>query len=1091
MGDTTDPSGYQGPLRWVEYAINGRKERGHWDTADSLAARLRTAAEQNFKWTDAHVQIAHYPRALPFAVPITYEREGKEADPERLTKLDQLPQLANFILDIDDENVEEARRQAQVVTAWLAELEVPEGNYFISFSTGKGFHISIPWQLLGVPAGGIPGLNWDVYKLLAVDLQQRLGLPSLDMGLYRKNGFIRMENTIHPKTGLYKVRITPGELALPIEELRRLGEKPRLDVLPPPEFDEPNPMLQMLYQKAQIKGDRARREREVGGSTARPLSPEVLAELRGGLTPCLTNIPLQVTPDVDNNRNNTAFRAVMMLKHQGRSYEECEAYLHEWLGSKFNEIGAKATLDSAYNGQFSGGCQWMRESGFASLDECAACPIGQRHTKGKPAREEEPVFAQPPEGAIELPTMDEMRRQLQPALASLEGEGAYVMRVPAGGGKTYQTMRHAIGIAERGGRVLFFVRDTRKLNGLAAEMHGELRGLGFEGKVETLYGRNTAPNAEGNEHIPRNCDNWRKAGRYAKRGYSVASAVCGSCVHRDTCGYYEQFSRAYEPGIYIAPHAMLPTLFGGEHEAFKQRQAVITGGTGLEDVGDGLGDTAPALALGGALELVVIDEDTLGDWVEPFEIMDYHLENELRESTRVIRARDKFSGKRVIVRSVELDHRWLQIVKWLRVCIGTEGPVIYTLDELARHAGKNLATMLRAINPNLLLDPDYEANKGHKPFTKRLYRALMADLERLEDGNPTVMPDWNSIKIFGVTEITLPADVPLLVLDAYARRERYEAFFRAARINRPLHFLDFQVREQPRVTYVLDAALTSKVVGLALDGEGWAVRIIENIIAALKNLTKDGKRTLIVARRNLIQSDLLKRLIADSPHLIAEDEETGSLHFWRGRGINSASGERIAVIQDPNPPPAAVLQEASALYADEPRLDQSRVKGAYPVVWADHAKKAEGWVADRWEYADERLNVVQRAMREDELVQMSLRGRSITTGAEIILFTDYVDARLPAERVFLLPALASGEHDDSGAREALYGFIWDHKPEALSVSYLQRLGIVSGESEENYPSLTKKIMLQMGGFYNRLRRAPIDPQLAAEEIEAFKVAENG
>ena len=58
MGDTTDPSGYQGPLRWVEYAINGRKERGHWDTADSLAARLRTAAEQNFKWTDAHIQIA-------------------------------------------------------------------------------------------------------------------------------------------------------------------------------------------------------------------------------------------------------------------------------------------------------------------------------------------------------------------------------------------------------------------------------------------------------------------------------------------------------------------------------------------------------------------------------------------------------------------------------------------------------------------------------------------------------------------------------------------------------------------------------------------------------------------------------------------------------------------------------------------------------------------------------------------------------------------------------------------------------------------------------------------------------------------------
>lgn len=1091
MGDMADPSGYQGSLRWVEYAINGRGERGHWDTSDSLADRLRTAAKQDFKWTDAHIQIAHYPRALPFAVPITYEREGKQPDPERLTKLDQLPQLANLILDIDDADVEEARRQAQAVVSWLAELEVPDNDYFIWFSTGKGFHISIPWQLLGVPAGGIPGLNWDVYKLLATDLQERLGLPSLDTGLYRKNGFIRMENTIHPKTGLYKVRITPDELTLPIEKLRELGKRPRLDVLPPPEFDEPNPMLQMLYQKAQIKGDRARREREVGGSTAKPLSPEVLAELRSGLTPCLVNIPLQVTPDSDNNRNNTAFRAVMMLKHQGRSYEECEAYLHEWLGSKFNEIGAKATLDSAYHGQFSGGCQWMRESGFANLDECAACPIGQRHAKGKPTREEEPVFAQPPDGAIELPTIDEARQQLPVALGRISGETAWVVRTPAGLGKSRATMMHAIDIARRGGRVILFVRDTRKLNGLAAEMRGELRSFGFEGKVETLYGRNTAPEAEGNEHIPRNCDNWRKAGRYAKRGYSVASAVCASCMHRDTCGYYGQFNRAYEPGIYIAPHAMLPTLFSGEHEAFKQRQVVITGGTGVKDVGDGLGDTVPAMALGGELELVVIDEDTLGDWVEPFEIMDYHLDNELKESTRVIREWDKYSRKRVVARTVQLDHRWLQIVKWLKACVGSEGPVIHTLDELARHQGKNLSTMLRAINPNLLLDPDYEENKGHKPFTKRLYRALMADLERLEDGNPTVMPDWNSIKIFGVTEITLPADVPLLVLDAYARRERYEAFFRAARINRPLQFLDFQVREQPKVTYVLDSALTSKVVSLALDGHGWAVKVIENIVAALKNLTKDGKRTLIVARRNLIQSDLLKRLIADSPHLIAEDEETGSLHFWRGRGINSATGERIAVIQDPNPPPAAVLQEASALYADEPRLDQSRVKGAYPVVWADHAEKPEGWAADRWEYADERLNVVQRAMREDELVQMSLRGRSITTGAEIILFTDYVDSRLPAERVFLLPQLAAGEHDDDGAREALYGFIWDRDPEALSVEYLQKLGVVTGNSGVNHPLITKKVMLQMGGFYNRLRRNPIDPQLAQQEIEAFKEAENG
>lgn len=1049
---TPDGSGYTGPLTWVEYARDGRHDRGHWEQFDVLTQMQMAALEP---WRDSHVQIAHYGRELPFAVPKTYEREGHEQDPERLNKLDAIPHLANLIIDIDASELDVAREEAIKLVEWLG-----DADHYIYFSTRKGFHISIPWQILGVPKTGIAGLNWDTYSLMAQAIAEKVGLQHLDHGLYKKNGFIRAANTMHPNTGLYKVYITQDELKN--GDLHELARAPRWDY---PELDlTPSITLQSLYQRCQIKADRRRSEKGTSGSTAMPLDPEVLERLRNGVTPCLQAIPVMSTP---GNRNNTAFRAVMMMKYQGYTYDEADTYLMDWLGNAYNEIGAKSTLDSAWNGPFAGGCQWMRDTGYATESDCSACPVGQKRAKGKPEQEE---IAD----VLALPMIDNeiqnLRDEMTQAFDNLEPNGVYVVEATAGLGKSYAMMKKAIQDAETGGRVLIAVRDTKKHGGLAEEMLTGLRDMGFKGKVATLHGRNLNPEDPANARVGQNCDNWKVASRISKMGHGVSTAVCKTCEFRPTCGYYKQFSKAFEPGIYITSHAQLHHLTNGEHEAFQSR------GLSPNQVGDDMG--LKTTGTGSPLQMIVVDEDILPTWLEEFYIGPWNLKMELQQTDRRVRIPGKkgMTGNPVY-REFELDKNWLRIIRWLDTITSSKGPVIHMLHRLAELEGLELQRILRTILPDRIGDPDPGLNEGHKPFTVKLYNALMADLRRMDDGNPLVHANGDGIIVHEITQVQLPEHVPLVILDAYARPERYKAFLKAAGIYRPVRFRKYIAKTPPNVTYVLGAALTTGIVRSAINGQSWAIKKIENVVDALKQLTSDGERTLLVAKRELLTSELLKNLLADSPHLIIEDEEVGTLHFWRGRGINGAAGERIAVIQDPNPPPEAVLIEASALHADEPKLDTTSVRSRYDVVWTHDAENPVGWSAPRWDYADERLNVIHRTLREDEVVQMALRGRSVTTGAEILLFTDYVDSRMPARRVYHLDKMEV-ELDEEDVRTLVYDYL-------MGVELLDADNAVKALAGK-LPSKHQRALRRKLGAEAYSKLQPCDTEIIERELEEWK-----
>src|SRR5690606_2153792 len=102
-------------------------------------------------------------------------------------------------------------------------------------------------------------------------------------------------------------------------------------------------------------------------------------------------------------------------------------------GPAYHTEGGPGTIRSAYHGPFAGGCRWMREHGFAVMEECRACPVGQRRYE----RDARVVDGEPKVsvGEAELPTLAEQRAQLERDFDSLSPHHITVARTPAGLGK--------------------------------------------------------------------------------------------------------------------------------------------------------------------------------------------------------------------------------------------------------------------------------------------------------------------------------------------------------------------------------------------------------------------------------------------------------------------------------------------------------------------------------------------------------------------------------------------------------------------------------------------------------------------------------
>jgi len=172
--------------------------------------------------------------------------------PEDVKKADTVARFAGPVVadwipwDFDNEkDPGAALRDARAFVESLgAEFELSPDDLRYFFSGKKGFHVVAPAALFGgfEPSPQLPG----VLKGLALELAGKL---KVDPAIYDKQRFIRIANTKHDKSGLYRIPLEPGEfLHATLEEIQEWAKSPR-EIESQDQELSPVPGLVELYQK--------------------------------------------------------------------------------------------------------------------------------------------------------------------------------------------------------------------------------------------------------------------------------------------------------------------------------------------------------------------------------------------------------------------------------------------------------------------------------------------------------------------------------------------------------------------------------------------------------------------------------------------------------------------------------------------------------------------------------------------------------------------------------------------------------------------------------------------------------------------------
>lgn len=143
----------------------------------------------------------------------------------------QGPCYANFLpLDIDSPDINQALHTAKKVTGHLLDgWGMPEDALGVYYSGMKGFHVMLPVTAFGEvkPSTDLPKVFREVRR--SVVAQAKVKYPhTIDFSISDRLRLLRLPNTRHSKSGLYKVPLQIEELlSYESQEIAKMAGKPR------------------------------------------------------------------------------------------------------------------------------------------------------------------------------------------------------------------------------------------------------------------------------------------------------------------------------------------------------------------------------------------------------------------------------------------------------------------------------------------------------------------------------------------------------------------------------------------------------------------------------------------------------------------------------------------------------------------------------------------------------------------------------------------------------------------------------------------------------------------------------------------------
>lgn len=260
-------------------------------------------------------------------------------------------------IDLDHPEITPALEAARRLSDFFVDRWAVDPNALqVYFSGLKGFHLMLDTRLFGrmAPSKNLPTIFDSMRRHLAQELPEPLR-ETVDLSIKDRVRLLRLPNTIHEKSKLYKINLSLAELAeLGANQIRDIARKPRLLTLTDetglmPQTDvKANPAAAALFQRVQ---------RQLQQLTRQPFAyrfrrPFDLSKMQ---FPCAGAQTIWESHIEPGYRNNCAIRVASELRLLGLAAAEAEDKLRDWNDKnqiQLSDDELTSVIRSAYQHRF-------------------------------------------------------------------------------------------------------------------------------------------------------------------------------------------------------------------------------------------------------------------------------------------------------------------------------------------------------------------------------------------------------------------------------------------------------------------------------------------------------------------------------------------------------------------------------------------------------------------------------------------------------------------------------------------------------------------------------------------------------------------
>ena len=275
-------------------------------------------------------------------------------------QIDKSDLFGDLYLDFDDaDNFENVRKDALTALSYLKIVyHIEESQVQIYFSGNKGIHIIVPAKLFGIEP--MPLLN-GVFKTIAISIRSFTPNKTIDTQIYDNKRMFRIPNTIHEKSNLYKIPLTPDELrTISHTDIQTMATQPR----------------QLSFQKAIETNHIAEQQFKKAIEEFYTLDKEAKKDKKykakfNFTPPCIQYI--LTNGALEGQRNISIACLTGFYKSSGKSLNETIELISDWNDNNIKPTGEqemKKTIRSIFNGEKMFGCSTLKLISVCNESQC-------------------------------------------------------------------------------------------------------------------------------------------------------------------------------------------------------------------------------------------------------------------------------------------------------------------------------------------------------------------------------------------------------------------------------------------------------------------------------------------------------------------------------------------------------------------------------------------------------------------------------------------------------------------------------------------------------------------------------------------------